>query len=119
MVTAIRIHEFARRKRSALKRERPGIAARPLHALVAPRYVCFQFRMASDLSQCLLKISNDIRDILDTHGKTHHIRPSSGSDLLLFGKLAVSGRGRVDDKAARVTNVGDMREQLHRGDKLA
>ena len=44
--------------------------------------------------------------------------PAPAGNLLLVGKLAVRGRGRVDDQRLGVADIGQMREQLQRLDEL-
>src|SRR5689334_24788254 len=53
--------------------------------------------------------------ILDTDGEPHHVRPRARGLALLVRQLPVGRRGGMDHEAARVADVGEVREQLQRG----
>ena len=62
--------------------------------------------------QRLLQIGDDVGGILQADREAHHVVAGAGGLALLVGELAVRGRGRVDDQAADVADVGQVREQL-------
>src|SRR5690606_154999 len=72
----------------------------------------------SDFRQRLLQIGNDVIDIFDADGKTHHFRPGASGDALLVRQLTVRGGGRMDDQRARIADIGEVREQFEGLDKL-
>src|SRR3546814_9599905 len=50
--------------------------------------------------------------------RAHHIRPCARANKGFVIQLAVRRRCRMDDEAARVADIGEVREQLHRADQL-
>ena len=56
--------------------------------------------------------------MLDPDRHPHHVRPGARGDQFLAGQLAVGGRGGVDDQRSRVTDIGEMAEQLDVADEL-
>ena len=65
-------------------------------------------------NQRLIQIPDQIVGRLEADRQAHDIVAGAGRDALLVGELAVRGRGRVQDQAARVADIGEMREQLAR-----
>src|SRR6185312_5541124 len=59
------------------------------------------------------EIGLDVVDVLESDREAHEPGRDTGSELLLRGQLRVRGRGRVDDEAAHVADVGDVAEQAH------
>ena len=56
--------------------------------------------------------------VLQADRETHHVGAGAGGLALLVGELAMGGGGGVDDQAADVADVGQVREQLDAGDEL-
>ncbi len=52
------------------------------------------------------------------HREAHHLGARPGGGLLRVRKLAVGGRGRVDDQRACVADIGEVREQFEVRDEL-
>ncbi len=74
-------------------------------------------RAGLDRFERLIEIGDDVVGIFQSDRQPHHLRPGAGSDLLLVGELAVRGRGRMDDEAARVADIREMTEQLDVADQ--
>jgi len=55
---------------------------------------------------------------LQAHRQPHEVVGHAGGDLLLGCELLVGRGRRVNDQALRVSDVGEVREQLHRVDEL-
>ncbi len=66
--------------------------------------------LSAHLRKALLQIGDDVVLVLDADRKTHHVRPSARSRALLVRQLPVRGRGGMDHEAARVADVGQVRE---------
>ena len=62
--------------------------------------------------QRLIQVGDDVGRVLDADREAHHIRAGARLRLLLVGKLAMRGRGRMDDQRAGVADIGEMGEQL-------
>src|SRR5271165_2155085 len=61
----------------------------------------------------LIEVPVQIVGRLQPDRQTNDIIPGARRSSLLVGQLAMGGRGRVQDQAARVADVGEMREQPH------
>src|SRR5689334_15676148 len=64
------------------------------------------------------KVPDQIVEIFDADGETDEVLRDSGGELLLVGELLVGGRGRVDDQALGVSEIGQMGEDLDGVDEL-
>ena len=62
----------------------------------------------------LVEIRDDVVHVLDADRQADHVGRGACELELIRRQLAVGGRGRVDDQRARVADIGEMREQLHR-----
>ena len=62
----------------------------------------------------LVEIGDDVVDVLDADRQADHVGRGACKLQLILRQLAVGGRGRVDDQRARVADIGEVREQLHR-----
>ena len=71
------------------------------------------------LRQRLLQVGDDVGLVLDADRQAHHVGPGAGRRALLIGELAVRRRRRMDDEAARVADVGEVREQLERSTRAS
>ena len=49
--------------------------------------------------------------------KPHHLRPRTGLHALFVSELTMCRRGRMDDQAARIADIGEMAEQLDVADQ--
>src|SRR5690606_17084688 len=56
--------------------------------------------------QRLVEVPQDVVDVLDADAQAHEVGAHAGRGLLVGGKLAVRGRGRVDGQALGVADVG-------------
>ena len=56
-------------------------------------------------------------DVFEPDRQPHHLGARAGAHALLVGELPMRGRGRVDDQAARVADIGEMAEQLDVADE--
>ena len=65
----------------------------------------------------LVQIPYQILHVFEPDGKPDHFRPHAAGRQFLFGQLLVRGRGRVNDQAAHVAHVGQVREKLQRLDE--
>src|SRR5690242_2516720 len=61
-------------------------------------------RSGGRFGQSLLQIGDDVLGRFDSYRQANHVRPSTCGDALLVGKLAVGGRGRMNDQALRVAD---------------
>ncbi len=64
--------------------------------------------------QRLLKIADQIVRRLKPDRQADDVGAGAGGGSLLVGELAMGGRGRVQDEAAGVADIGEMREQVAR-----
>ena len=69
-------------------------------------------------SQRLIQIADQIVGRLEADRQAHDVIASPRRDALLVGELPVRGRGRVQDQAARVADIRQMREQAHALDQF-
>src|SRR6202022_4254034 len=67
----------------------------------------------------LVKIPNDIIQVLDSDGDPHQVLGDTGFQLLVVTQLLVRGGSGMDNKALGVSQVGQMREKLHRIDEFS
>ena len=75
--------------------------------------------MTSYRCQCLLKVCDDVLDILGSDGEPDCIRGNPGLFLFFNGELLVGGGCRVDDKALGVPDVGKVAEEFEAVDELS
>lgn len=61
--------------------------------------------------KCLLKVVNNIFNILNPCGNTNQIRCHAALDLLLVGELLMRGHPRVDDESLRIAHIGEVGTQ--------
>src|SRR5258708_40226686 len=66
--------------------------------------------------QRLVQIPQDILDIFKPDGETNQVGRDAASGEVLCRELLVRGAGGMNDQAARVADVGQVREKLHRVD---
>src|SRR5690606_5430250 len=69
-------------------------------------------RLTRRRSERLIEVADDVVDALDPDRKANHVRSGAGGDLLLFRQLAMGGRGRMQDEAACVADIGEVGEDL-------
>ena len=67
----------------------------------------------------MIQIGNDVVNSFDADRQPDHVGAGTRGHALLVGELAVSGRGRMDDQALGIADVGDVAEQLDAVDQLA
>jgi hypothetical protein len=67
--------------------------------------------------ECLSQIGEDVVDMLDPDRQAHIAGGDPGGGLFLGRQLRMGGRGRVNGKAACVTDIGDVIEQCERVDE--
>ena len=76
---------------------------------------CFQriwwSRIASYPCQCLLKVCNDVLDVLGSYREPDCIGGDPGLFLFFDSELLVGGGCRVDDKTLGVPDVGKIGEE--------
>src|SRR5688572_7286671 len=72
----------------------------------------------ADSRQRLIEIREDVRLVLDPDREAHDVIASAGGSALLGRELAVRRRGRMNDEAAHVADIGEVREELERADEL-
>ena len=72
---------------------------------------------ASDGGERLIEIGDDVLDSFQADRQPHHLGTSAGLHALFVSKLTMSCRGRMDDQAARVADIGEMAEQLDVADQ--
>ena len=76
------------------------------------------FRLLFDGCERLLKVGDDVLDILDTDGQTDEVGGDAGFDKLLVGELAVGRVSGMQHASVRVRDMGrddgDL-ELLHKG----
>ena len=70
------------------------------------------------LRKRLIKIPQDILDILDAYTQADKIRADARGNLFISIELAVRSRGRMNCKALDVADIGEMAEQLQAFDEL-
>ena len=66
----------------------------------------------------LRKVGDDVVDVLQAHGHADKVRRDASCGLVGLGQLLVRGRGGVDHQRLGVADVGQVRCQLDRIDKL-
>lgn len=66
----------------------------------------------------MFDVGDDIVDMLDPDRQAHIAWGNAGQKLIFRRKLAVSGACGMDGKAPRVTDIGDMVEELEVVDEL-
>ena len=84
------------------------------HAARMMRYQRVMIADAQASGQRLIEVGDDVFLVLEADRQPHHVRTGAGLHLLRVGKLAMGGRGGMDDQRARVADIGEMREQLAR-----
>ena len=94
------------------------VFAAALYHVLASASRCRLRPDGSGRSERLIEIGDDVVGVFDADRQPHHIRPGAGLHALLVGQLAVRGRGRMDDQAARVADIGEMAEELDVVDQL-
>src|SRR5471030_3038354 len=67
----------------------------------------------------LIEIPNDVVHILNSNRDSDEVLAHAGGQLLRIVQLLVGGGGRVNDQALGVTEVGQVREDLHGVDQFA
>ncbi len=82
--------------------------------LISPRR---SFTQLTTRMPALLQIGNDIFGILDTDRKAYDLGAGAGGRTLRVRELAMRRRGRMNDEAADIADVGEMREQPQRRDE--
>jgi hypothetical protein len=65
----------------------------------------------------LVQIPYQILHVFEPDGKPDHFGPHATGGEFLFGELLVRGRGRMDDQAAHVADIGQVREKMERLDE--
>jgi len=95
----------------AFKFTRSGGSIEPARPL---RIVTITFAKRRAPARCRF----DVFHIFQTNRKTDVVRRHAGFFLLGRGQLLVRGRGWMDHQALGVADVGEVRQQLHRVDKL-
>ena len=66
----------------------------------------------------LLKVGNDVVNVLGTDGNADEILSDTRGELLLVGELLVGGGPGVDGKGLGVTDVGEVGDELEAVDNL-
>ena len=66
----------------------------------------------SDCRQRLVKRGDDVVDVFEANGEANQLRRNAALAQILVGELRVGGRGRMDDEALRVADVGEDREDV-------
>src|SRR5262249_34587906 len=65
----------------------------------------------------LVEIADQVLRRFEADRQADDVRTGAGCLALIVRALAVGRRGGVQDQAARVADIGEMREQLHAFDK--
>src|SRR6516164_5883257 len=66
----------------------------------------------------LVEIADQIVGGFETDREADHVGPGPGGRALLVGQLTMCRRRRMQDQAARVADIGEVREQAHALDQL-
>src|SRR5882757_2187609 len=66
----------------------------------------------------LFKIGDDVGGRLQADRESHDVGAGAGGDALLLGELAMRRRGRMDDQALGVADIGHVREEVDAVDDL-
>src|SRR5450755_566211 len=67
--------------------------------------------------QSLIDVPEDIIERFESDREAHHLRRDAGGALLVFVELAMRRRRRMDDQGLRISDVGQVRQELHRLDE--
>ena len=108
----------AREDPAALGAEGPGQVEEPAVARRVPLDPPAHRQARLGGAEPGLEVGDDVLDALQADGQAHQARRDAGRQLLLGGQLRVRRRGRVDDQAADVADVGHVAVQLERLDEL-
>ena len=60
----------------------------------------------------LLQIPLDVFEVFETNAQADEIGADASRDLLFFAELAVRSGGRVNGETARITDIGEVAEEL-------
>ena len=77
-----------------------------------------EMRTGSCARQCFVQIADQVVGALQADREAHDVGAGAGGFALLVGELAVGRRGGVQDEAAGVADIGEVREELHAFDEL-
>src|SRR5262249_31824991 len=77
-------------------------------------------RTTQKLEGCegLIEVGNDVGAVLETYRQPHDVAASASGRALLRRELRVRRRRGMDDEAARIADISQMREQFNICDKL-
>jgi hypothetical protein len=66
----------------------------------------------------LIQIPLDVFEVFETNAQADEIGADASGDLLFFAELAVRGGGGVNGETARITDIGEVAEELQAFDEL-
>ena len=72
---------------------------------------------ATEFLQCGGEVGDEVVYVFDTDAETEHVRVYSCCNLLLWAKLRVCCRCRVNDERLGVSHAADMKDELELCDK--